>query len=178
MTILRAAGLALALLAVAALALACGDGDDNDVPTPTPAAPDSTPPGPGGTPGDQGCIDLDSLPPSDAPAPWEVGNDPVFFRFGLPPEALQSGNVCPDDLALVAIRTTGEVGDEPVVLQARNVDTGTELEFETEPVIVPGEEDLGAFFNAVVQLDEAGRWDFTVVIEGGSTTYRIPIREP
>lgn len=174
MTIIKPAGVALALLAAAALAFACdGNGNDGDGAATSP--PDGTPAAtsPGGTPG-QGCIDPADLPP--AAAPWEVGNDPVFFRFGLPDEVLQSGDVCPGDISLVVIRATGDVGDEPFLLGARNVDTGTELDFEVLPVDVPGEE--GEFFNALVELREAGRWDFTVVIEGGSTTYRVPVREP
>ncbi|MDZ4277632.1 MAG: hypothetical protein U1B78_00680, partial [Dehalococcoidia bacterium] len=168
---------ALVALLAFVLAAACGGGDGDDGgPTQTPGDAGTVEPS-GDFAGEDGCVDPELLP--QAVAPWEVGSEPIFFRFGLPEEALQSGDVCPQNLGLVAIRVVGE-GDaeEPPVLTVSNRDTDEQLEVPTERVTVPGEEDAGTFFNAVVELPGPGRWDFSVEVAGGSATYRVPVREP
>jgi hypothetical protein len=168
-TVARLALPALALLAALAVACDGGGGGDNggeggqNTGQPPPAF---TPVG--------GCVDREVLTPEAEP--WEVGNDPVFFRFGLPLEALGSGEVCPADITLVVARVTGPLPNRPLVLEALNSSTGERLEYEMENVDVPGEEGEGEFFNATVALSGPGLWDFTVELgEGGSTTFRVPV---
>jgi hypothetical protein len=161
----------LVVTVLALVASACGGGDgDGDSPQ---GATDETPviQTPSG-----GCVDRAALTPEDEP--WEVGNDPVFFRFGLPEEALGSGELCPSDITLVVARVTGPLPNRPLVLEVLNAGTGELLQAEMERVEVPGEEDAeGEFFNATVALPGPGLWDFTVELgeEGGSTTYRLPV---
>ena len=125
--------------------------------------------------GPDGCVDRKALA---APGPYEVGAEPIFFRFGFPAEALRSGSICVDQLRLVSIRVFGDGGGEAPVLSITNADGGEEIEVPTEPVVVPGEEDLGSFFNALVELPGPGRWLFSLEAAGGSASYLVIVRAP
>ena len=164
------------LLLAAALVLigaACDGGGDG------PAGTDATATAPAAAveivTGPDGCVDREALP---APGPYEVGAEPIFFRFGFPAEALRSGSICVDQLRLVSIRVVGDGGGEAPVLSMTNADGGEEIEVPTEPVVVPGEEDLGSFFNALVELPGPGRWLFSVEAGGGSASYLVIVRAP
>lgn len=159
-----AAALIVAGLAAAALAFACSDGDDAAA---TPTAPSATETAQPTEPDTATCIDREALTPPASGSVWEVGAGPVYFRFGLPDEALQSGEACATDLGLVVIRVTGAGPGGPVTLRAERAADGTVLDVEAEPVTVPGEEDAGAFFNASVELPGPGSWELSVELPDG-----------
>ena len=121
------------------------------------------------------CIDQSTLA---GPGPFEVGEEPIFFRFGLPDEVLQSGEVCPGDLRLVSIRVTIDIGEGGPVLRYGIVGSDVTLLAATDRVEVPGEEEAGVFYNAVVELPGAGSWEFSVEVTDASGTYVVPVREP
>ena len=124
------------LLLAAALVLigaACDGGGDG------PAGTDATATAPAAAveivTGPDGCVDREALP---APGPYEVGAEPIFFRFGFPAEALRSGSICVDQLRLVSIRVVGDDGGEAPVLLVSEAAAGGATELQTEPVVGPG----------------------------------------
>lgn len=173
--------LAAAIGGMLLIAAACGgggdgggDGDGDRTATPSPALDPEV----FGTPDPAlsvRCIDQATLP---GPGPFEVGEEPVFFRFGLPDEVLQSGEVCPGDLRLVSLRITVDIGEGAPVLRFASASGDAVSLVSTQLVEVPGEEGTGTFYNAVVELPGAGTWDFSVNIPGVSATYVVPVRMP